>query len=67
ADFASLVIYDRCGRVVHRFDLGKQDAGRYQINLNLTDSKGMRLSEGIYWARLLTGKAQATVKLVVVR
>ncbi len=66
-DFASLVIYDRCGRVVHRFDLGKQDAGRYQINWNLTDSKGMRLSEGIYWARLLTGKAQATVKLVVVR
>ncbi len=62
-----LVVYDRCGRVVRRIDFGKQQPGSYQINLNLTDSKDKRLSQGVYWAKLMTGKAQATAKFVLMR
>jgi hypothetical protein len=63
----TLLIYDRCGRTVRRFDFGKQKAGSHILKWNLTDIRGRYVSAGIYWVKLITDDGTATAKTAILR
>ncbi|MGQ9708663.1 MAG: FlgD immunoglobulin-like domain containing protein, partial [bacterium] len=62
-----LVIYDRCGRAVQRFDIGEQHAGRYCLKWNLTDIRGRYVGAGVYWVKLITEQGSVTTKMTILR
>jgi hypothetical protein len=63
----SLKVYDLTGRLVSTLVNGEEEAGFYTISWNRQDSKGRRLSNGVYFYRLVSGDFTTTKKMVVLR
>jgi hypothetical protein len=69
-DNVTLKIYDIAGRIVTDFDLGQQAAGYHRIAWNGTNSFGVQVSTGIYFARLesnITHQSGETRKLTLIK
>ncbi|MEO0009071.1 MAG: M14 family zinc carboxypeptidase [candidate division WOR-3 bacterium] len=64
---SALLIYDRCGRLVRRVSPGDLQSGTYWLTLRLVDQKGISLSPGVYWLKLVTDTGSASAKISVVR
>jgi len=62
----TVMIYDRCGRLVKRSAIGVKPAGTFKLNLPLTDDQGTRLNAGIYWIKAVTEVGAVTGKFTVV-
>ena len=63
----SLVIYDMMGRQVSTLVDGFRDAGRYTQQWNAGNDNGTGLASGIYYAQLISGSFQQTIKMVLMR
>lgn len=66
ATAVDLEVYDAAGRVVRRFTLGAQAAGRHSIDWDGCDGGGRSLPAGIYLIRMLTPGLIRTGRIVVV-
>ncbi|MEN9979527.1 MAG: hypothetical protein ABIK38_04185, partial [candidate division WOR-3 bacterium] len=64
---SALLIYDRCGRLVRRVSPGDLQSGTDWLTLRLVDQKGISLSPGVYWLKLVTDTGSASAKISVVR
>jgi hypothetical protein len=63
----TLCVYAVDGRLVHRIPLGMLGPGHHTHELNLDAQPAGGIPAGVYFARLVQGAYQATVKLAVVR
>jgi hypothetical protein len=63
----SLKVYDITGRLVRTLVAGEKKAGIYSIHWNGRDSQGKKVSSGIYFYRLQSGKYTSTKKLILLR
>jgi hypothetical protein len=63
----SLKIYDATGRYVTTVASGVFDAGVHTVRWNGRDSKGRRVSQGIYFYTLESGNYRSTKKLIILR
>jgi len=62
-----LSVYDIQGRRVKVLARGVYDAGYYVVRFDGRDSRGRRLSQGIYFLRLKAGDYRRTRKMVLVK
>ncbi len=62
-----LTIYDVTGRRVRELAAGPRPAGDNVLGWDLRDDRGREVSSGVYFARLESGQATLTQKLVKVR
>jgi hypothetical protein len=62
-----LIIYDILGRKVRTLVNEHHSAGTYQITWNGLNDYGMRVSSGVYFYRLETGKEAITKKLLLMK
>ncbi|MGC8797637.1 MAG: M14 family zinc carboxypeptidase [candidate division WOR-3 bacterium] len=60
-------IFDRCGRLVKRSELGNRPAGINSLSLPLTDRQGRLLNTGVYWVKLTTEFGSTTGKITVAK
>ncbi|MBN1294402.1 MAG: T9SS type A sorting domain-containing protein [Candidatus Latescibacteria bacterium] len=65
--FASLVIYNVTGQKVREFVSDTLTAGTHSFVWDGKDSLGNPVSSGIYFSRLISGKYQATAKMLLIR
>ncbi len=63
----SVTIYDVAGRLVRRLLDGRLPTGRHGVTWDCRDDRGAELSSGVYFARVVSGRAAAQRKLVVIR
>jgi outer membrane protein assembly factor BamB len=63
----SLKVYDITGRLVKTLVAGEKKAGMYSVPWDGKDSRGMKVSSGIYFYRLHSGDFTATKKLTLLR
>lgn len=61
---ARIMVYDVQGRLVSSKDLGTLPAGEHSVSWTPRDAQGRLPSRGIYFARVESGAAAATVKFV---
>jgi hypothetical protein len=62
-----LVIYNIKGEVVNTLVSTSQNAGRYNVTWNATNSYGGKVTTGVYIYRITAGKYSATKKLMVLK
>jgi len=60
-----LSIYDVTGRLVHRMDAGRLDAGAHSLIWDGTDMGGRRAASGVYFLSLSAGRTTLSGKLVL--
>ena len=63
----NLSIYDITGRLVKRLVDREQESGSYTVEWNGEDGRGRKVSNGIYFYRLLAGDHIATRKLILIK
>jgi hypothetical protein len=63
----SLQIYNVVGQVVRTLVAERQSAGRYQVRWNGADDRGVPVSSGIYFYKIMTGKNQDVRKLMLLK
>ncbi|NNF06619.1 MAG: T9SS type A sorting domain-containing protein [Candidatus Eisenbacteria bacterium] len=61
----SLKVYDVAGRLTRTLAQGYHAAGQHQVSWNATNNNGQRVSPGIYYYVLQSGKERTSKKLVV--
>jgi hypothetical protein len=66
ADHVSIRVYDAAGRLITTVYSGWADGGLNQIAWNRRDAKGLRVSSGIYFCRLMSGNNSVTRKLIAI-
>ncbi|HHF57841.1 MAG TPA: T9SS type A sorting domain-containing protein [candidate division WOR-3 bacterium] len=62
-----LSVYDIQGRRVKVLAHGVYEAGYHVVRFDGRDSRGRRLSQGVYFLRLMAGDYRRTRKMVLVR
>jgi flagellar hook assembly protein FlgD len=62
---ASLQVYDRLGRLVRSWAVGRQPSAVGAVAWNGTDDRGRSLANGVYFVRLTAGSYRATEKVVI--
>jgi hypothetical protein len=67
ASSVSLEVYDLTGRKVKSLASGRRTAGSHEIRWDGTNDSGRRVSSGIYFVRLDTGRGAVTRHLNLVR
>ncbi len=67
AQDVQLDVFNLLGRRVRTLVSGPQQAGRYTLNWDATDSHGKRLPSGVYLARLEAGENRQIVKMTLLR
>jgi hypothetical protein len=60
-----LVLYDAIGRRVQTLVDGVRFPGRFTVTWSGTDEQGQRLTSGSYFAHLIAGEFQQTIRLVL--
>jgi len=60
-----LGIYDLAGRFVTRVIRGERDAGYHNVTWNLTDQRGRRVANGVYFYKIQVGKWHSERKVTV--
>lgn len=63
----SMAIYDATGRPVRILINAQQSAGNYNIQWNGTDTEGLGVPTGVYFARLKAGEHSQTIKMVYLK
>ena len=63
----TLQIFDVTGRVVRTLVDERKEAGRYSVEWDARDGKGMAMSSGIYFYRMMTADYSATQKMIMIR
>jgi len=66
-DNVFIAIYDMYGQEVAEVVNGKHDSASYFLSWNGTDQKGMKLPNGTYFIRMISGNKVETQKIQVVR
>jgi len=64
---ALLQVYDRLGRVVRSWAVGRKPSAVGAVTWNGTDGRGQTLANGVYFVRLVAGDYRATEKVVLQR
>jgi hypothetical protein len=64
---AMLQVYDRVGRLVRSWAVGRKPAAVSFVTWDGRDSRGRLLSNGVYFCRLTAGAFRSTEKLVMQR
>jgi flagellar hook assembly protein FlgD len=62
-----LAIYDVLGREIRVLQGGVQAAGTYSLIWDSRDSRGERVSSGVYYYRLIANYLELTRKMILVR
>lgn len=62
---AEVGIYDVGGRLVRKLGTGPVGAGKHHITWEGADAQGVRVSPGVYFARVKTGHEEAYTKIVL--
>lgn len=60
----TVALYGVDGRLVRRLIDGQREAGRHSAYWDGNDSSGRRVVPGMYFARVLAGESQATLRIV---
>lgn len=60
-----LAVYDVAGARVRTLAAGQQSAGRYQVRWDGRSDSGQKLTNGVYFVRLVAGKYMSTKKAVL--
>jgi hypothetical protein len=63
----NLRIYNIVGQVVRTMVADRQSAGRYQVQWNGTDDRGMPVSSGIYFYQISAGNFQDVKRLMLLK
>ena len=61
-----LRIYNVSGKLIRELVNNTQDAGNYTLNWNRLDSKGHKVTSGVYFYESQTGKEKRIRKMVIV-
>ncbi len=64
---AHIRIFDMAGRAVQSLQSAQGEAGTHAVTWDLTDSRGSRVSPGLYIVRLRAGNEEVSGRIVVVR
>lgn len=62
-----LSVYDITGRIVREWELRDQEAGRYEISWNGTNSLGQSVSTGVYILRMKANHYTGTNKMILMK
>jgi subtilisin family serine protease len=63
----SVVVHDTRGRAVRTLKTAREPAGRYSIEWNGADDRGVRVAPGVYHVRFRAGTMAKSMKLAVIR
>ena len=63
----TLEIINIAGQKVKSFDFGRQDAGNYTVEINLSDDISADLSSGVYFYKLTAGDFTRTRKMMLLK
>lgn len=67
AGHVRLFIYDQLGHCIRTLLEEDKPAGRFQVNWDGRDERGMSVAGGVYFCRMQAGEYRSVVKMVLVR
>jgi hypothetical protein len=67
ASTVSLVVINSRGEVVRNLYSGSRDAGNYRVQWNGKNDRGVSVSSGVYFIRMIAGKTTSTKKVVLIK
>ena len=66
-DKVKLIIYDVLGNEVMNLLNEEVDAGSYSLVWNGLNNKNIKVTSGVYFAKLITSKAVRTIKMMLLK